>query len=806
MGPLLPPLLSFASGIALAGPLEMGYASSIGALALSACFVLALYLKKARFSPLVTVPVFFSLGALFIIPHLSAEVPLSHIVNIVRHDPVMSRAGVQIEGRAGAVESTGSRTRVWLDADGARGAEGWVPASGRVLLTINAKVDILPGDSLRALAMLSEPRTFGNPGEFDYRLWLRRRGTLVTGYVKNERLIEKVGFGVGPRAHVQRARAKIGCFIDSSGAQYPEPLKALVISGQGGIDRALKEAFASTGTAHILSISGLHIGMVAAFSFWAAFFLLRRSEKALLALDAKKAALVFSAFPATAYAVLAGLPVPTQRALIMVLAFIVSFSIGRGKDHINTLSLAGLIVLAVFPSSVWDASFQLSFVAMASIIILLPRLQGLASFAAPKTAGEKDGGVKRSVLSFLRRRVLPLVLVTIAAGVGTSPVLAYHFQRVSLTGLFANLVVVPLSAAVVPCLLVSSLLLPVSETLAWLVLFPADMAFGFMAWAIKFFAALPYASSWVRPPSLAEVCLYYLLILSLVNIKGSRFFRYAAPVAAFVVMAIPLARGLQSTPGTLKVTFLSVGQGDAAFVELPDGRTMMIDGGGVRNPDFDVGERVVAPFLRSKGVKRIDYMVLSHAQQDHMGGLLFLAKNMEVGEFWWNGRGHLGALGTALDEKGVTKKAAGYSTGKVDAGGALVEFLGPSSEAGLDANESSLVMKLTYGERSFLFTGDIGEKAEGLLASRDLRADVLKAAHHGSKYSSTAPFLEAVSPSVVVVSAGHLNSFGFPHADSLERYANAGAEVMRTDVSGAVIVETDGRTLRKKGYLTGEGL
>jgi len=806
MAPLLPPFLSFASGIALAGPLGMGYAASIGALALSACFVLALYLMKARFSPLASIPVFFSLGALFIIPHSNAEVASDHILNMVRADPVMSRAGVQVEGRAGVVENTGSRTRVWLDIEAARGSSGRVPASGIVLLTINAKADILPGDSLRALAMLSEPRTFGNPGEFDYRLWLKRRGVLVTGYVKSERLVEKVEEGKGPMAAVQRARTKIAGFIDSSGASYPEPLKALVISGQGGIDRGLKEAFAATGTAHILSISGLHIGMVAAFSYWAALFLLRRSEKALLAIDAKKAALVFSALPAVAYAVLAGLPVPTQRALVMVLAFIVSFSLGRGKDHINTLSLAGLIVLAVFPASVWDVSFQLSFSAMASIIIILPRLEGLAGLVAGKTAGEKEGGVKRSVLSFLRRRALPLVLVTIAAGVGTSPILAYHFQRVSLMGLFANLVAVPLSAAVVPCLLVSSLLLPVSEALAWLVLFPADMAFSFMAWAIRLFAALPYASIWVRPPSVFEVCLYYLLILSLVNINRSRLFRYAAPFAASLAVLMPLARGLQGPPGTLKVTFLSVGQGDSAFVELPGGKTMLVDGGGMRNPDFDVGERVVAPFLRSKGIRRIDYMVLSHAQLDHMGGLLFLARNMEVGEFWWNGRGDLGALGAALDEKGVPRKTVGLSTGKVDIGGARVDFLGPFGDAGLDPNESSVVMKLVYGERSFLFTGDIGEKAEGLLASRGLKADVLKAAHHGSKYSSSAPFLDAVSPSVVVVSAGRLNSFGFPHAETLGRYANAGAEVLRTDLSGAVVFETDGRTLSKKGYLTGEGL
>ena len=803
MGPLLPPFLSFASGIALGGSLGLGYAASIGALALSSFFVLVLYLTRVRFSPLSLIPLFFSLGALYIIPYSAVEVPASHILNMVRKESPADRAGIQVEGVVDIAESTGRRTRVWLDLDRVRGTDGWVISSGKVLLTINAKVDLLPGDRVRALAMLSEPRTFGNPGEFDYRLWLKRRGVLVTGYVKSERLVERVKKGEGASALLQKTRSKIASFIDSSGAAYPEPLKALVISGQGGIDRALKEAFAITGTAHILSISGLHVGMVAAFAYWAALFFLRRSERVLLALDAKKTALALSALPAIAYALRAGLPVPTQRSLIMVIAFIVSFASGRGKDHLNTLSLAGLIVLAVFPSSVWDVSFQLSFAAMASIIILLPRLNEFSGFFFKEQDVEKDGGLKWAARRFLKQRVVPLLLVTIAAGLGTSPILAFHFHRVSLSGLLANLVAVPLAGICVPSLLVSSALLPVSETLAWLALFPSDMAFGLMARAVAFFASLPYASVWVEPPSPVDAGLYYLLLFSVFTITRARVFRFAASAAAVLLFALPMALELKEPFSNLRITWLSVGQGDSAFIELPGGKTMLIDAGGTNNPDFDTGERVVAPFLRSKGVERIDYMVLSHSQQDHMGGLVFLARNMDVGEFWWNGVGALNALEAALDDKGVTKRVVNSSVVKRDVDGVGIEFLNPAGQTGFDTNDSSLVMRIIYGERSFLFTGDIGERAERLLAQKSVRADVLKAPHHGSKYSSSAVFLGAVRPSVVVVSAGWLNSFGFPHAEALERYKEAGAEVMRTDTSGAVTMETDGKTLMKKACLTG---
>lgn len=803
MGPLLPPFISFASGIALGDYFGLGYGAVIPAILLSALFILAVHFLRLRFSSIALIPLFLSLGALFIIPYSNPDIPLHHILNKVKNDPLSERAGTLIEGTVDFVESTGRRTRVWLDTEGITGNGGFEPATGKVLLSINGRVELLPGDRVRVLAMLGEPYAFGNHGEFDYKKWLARRGVLVTGYVKGERLVERIERGDGPSAFVQKTRSAIARFIDSSGARYPEPLKALVVSGQGGIDRELREAFAVTGTAHILSISGLHVGMVAGFSFWLFMSLFRRSERALLYLNAKKAALILSAVPAIIYALLAGLPVPTQRSLVMVLAFIAAFTIGRGKDHLNTLSLAGLIILAIFPGSVWDVSFQLSFAAMASIIIIVPRLK---TFLKTDTKEKDDGGKegwRKTLLNFWRKKALPLIFVTVAAGVGTSPILAWHFHRISLAGMIANLIAVPIAGIVVPFLLTAAVLLPVSEDLAWAVLFPADLFFGWLAAIVEFFASIPYASLWVTPPKLFDIALYYLLIFSLVSLNRARIFKYSSAAAALLLL-VPWGAIIPKEPAPmLRITYLSVGQGESAFVELPDGRTMLIDGGGTNNPDFDIGERVVAPFLRTKNIKKIDYMVLSHAQQDHMGGLTFIARNFDVGEFWWNGEGELGRLGTALDKNRVLKRLVNSSIGKLKTGGAAFEFYNPSQAPLPDENDNSLVFRISYGQRSFLFTGDITANAERQLLGKGLGADVLKAPHHGSKYSSSVEFLHGVSPSTIVVSAGRRNSFGFPHEETLERYEEAGAEVLRTDTMGAVIIETDGQDLRKKGYLTG---
>jgi len=214
---------------------------------------------------------------------------------------------------------------------------------------------------------------------------------------------------------------------------------------------------------------------------------------------------------------------------------------------------------------------------------------------------------------------------------------------------------------------------------------------------------------------------------------------------------------------------------------------------------------VIAPVLRAKGIDKLDYILLSHAQRDHMGGLAFIAENFKVGEFWWNGQGSLGALKGAL-ERGDVKVSDTRAIGKKEVGNVVLEFLHSSDDAQLDINEMSAVMKLSYGEKGFLFTGDIGEKTEALLAGRSIGAVVLKSPHHGSKGSSSSEFLNSVNPSIVVISVGRRNAFGFPHKETLERYSAIGAKVMRTDLGGAAVFETDGRYLYSGSYLTDRGL
>lgn len=813
MRPLVPVFLAFAAGIVFSSRLGLSREAAYILLAASSIPIALSIIKGRRFDWFISAPPFFFIGALFIMPYIRPELPANHIRNFVsearsRRDAKDGawRLGLDVEGVVlRDPEYAGERVRLHIGARRIFHDGEWRDASGIALLTVQGRsgVKIRTGDGVRFLSPLKEPWRYGNPGEFDYRQWLNHRGVFVTGFLKNPNLLLKTGEGKGgPWRHVEAARDRIRESIDASGVKNGEALKALIISEQAGISRDVKDAFIKTGAWHVISISGLHVGVVALASYWVFLFVLKRSERVMLAFNVRKAAMLMALAPVLFYGLLAGLPVSTQRSVIMATAFVLAFTIGRGRDFFNTLALSAIIILLIAPYSLWDVSFQLTFASLGAIVYLEPGMKGF--FEREKSGGRtgKQGRIK----SILRKRVLPTCLVTLAAAIGTFPILAYQFHRVSLTGLAANIAAVPLTGMIVPLLMAYAALDPLWSAPASVILAAADLAFESTVVIVKFFSAMPYSSVWVSTPTLLEIAVFYALVLCAVNWRRGRVYRCAAVFLVFVSVADIAYRGwLSQRDNRLKVTFISVGQGDSALIEFPNGETMIVDGGGRHGNDYDVGESVVAPFLWSKKIRRIDYMVLSHAQLDHMGGLRFLAENFKVGEFWWNNDGDLGGLGEALSRGNAVVRTVDSSVGAVPIGGAIVEVKSPPADPRSDKNDNSVVLRVGYGDRSFLFTGDIGARAEEGLLRRDISSTVLKAPHHGSRWSSTSGFLRKAAPSHVVVSTGKDNAFGFPHEEALRRYNEAGAKVYRTDVDGAVTMTTDGKDLRITPYLTQGG-
>lgn len=811
MRPLLPVIAYFISGIAASVYLSPSIETLFILVFISIAFVLGLHLVKARFNALAGASAFFFLGALFITPYVKPDLTKDHVKNLIETDAPghgaseLSRIEAVIDSGPD-FSADGVRFRAEAKRFHANGA--WKDASGCLELNIkDATTRLEKGDHVRLAGRLREPSNYGNPGEYDRKWRLNAGGVFVTAFVKNASGVTLLeARHKGASAYVERYRSMIRGLYDRMDIENREPLKALIIGDKRGITAKTKDAFAKTGTAHILAISGLHVGIVALFSYNVIFFIMRRSERLLLLINAKKQAMLLAFIPVFAYGLIAGFPVSTERAVIMYAVWVITVLLNRGRDLINVLALAALVILVKETDALYDISFQLTFAAVLSIVYLVPLLKDYLPISETKTRLPAEQPLGRKILKKALAWLVPAVLTTLSATIGTAPIIAYHFHRVSLAGTLANLLVVPLTGVIVPMVFASALVLPLWEGLAGVIILITDKLFGLLAVIVGFFASLPYSSIWVTTPTMAEITLIYVLIVSVANLKKGRAFKYLA-ILSLVALSIESAYWTihQRWNRDLRVTLLSVGQGESAFIEFPGGKTMLIDGGGLYGSNFDTGERIVAPFLWHKKIDAIDYMVLSHAQRDHMAGLRFIAENFKVKEFWWNGEGDLKGLGRALKKRNTVIREIDSRSEGIDIGGVGVETLNPLPGSGLDQNDNSLVLRLVYGGKSFLFTGDIGEGAEKALYSsrRDISATVLKSPHHGSRYSSSSVFLDKVAPAIAAISAGRDNPFGFPHKETLDAYASRGVKVIRTDEAGAIEFTTDGRYLNTSGYLTG---
>lgn len=670
------------------------------------------------------------------------------------------------------------------------GADG--PSRGRVLLYVRqASKPWARGDVVRGLVRLRRPRNFGNPGEFDYERHLARRGIGVVGFVFDDAQLERTA-GEGVRVF-ERWRAGVSAlFAARAPATEAAMLEALVLGITGGIPQEVRDSFARSGVSHVLAISGLHVGLVAAVAYALFRWLLARSRRLLLRFVVAKIAALLSLVPVLLYAGIAGSNVATGRAVAMAILVLGAVVGERQANLAIALALAAIGAVAMRPGVTGEVSFQLSFVAVAGLLVAMERIWRAWSEREEELLLRLRPGRLR-----LWRAVIGYAAVSMVALLSTAPLVAYHFQRVSLAAPLANLVVTPLLATlVVPLGLLAALLQPVSETVAGIPVVVASPLVTFAIECAHGIAQLPGASLRVLPPSVAWISLWYGGLLAAVFLIGRM--RRIVPSAAFAVLVFAaMLRGAgQGSDRPLRVTFLSVGQGDSAVLELPGGEVIVVDGGGASSRTFDVGERLVAPFLWSRGIDTVDALVVTHPQWDHFGGLIFLAEEFAPGEVWTSGATGESRGWARFEEatRDVSRVVVGRGFER-RYGDVRVVALGPSDPGRLAVNDASIVLAVEYGTRRVLLAGDIETDGEAELVgayAEGLRSDVVKVPHHGSRTSSGERWLRAVRPAWALVSAGRDNRFGFPHRDVVNRYRAVGATMLRTDRRGAVVVEIDG--------------
>lgn len=810
--PLIPILLSYLSGLILGYYISIPQVILLSSILVSLfLFIITITIKKQRLSLILSIIIFNLLGILFLNSCLSPHLPSNHIVNYVAEEKMVLE-GILYK----PPELSLNKTRLYLLMDKIVETDKIIPLNGYLLLTVKEKLKYFNyGDKVRFSARIRYPRNFNNPGGFDYHTYLALKGILVTAYLKDGRKIVKSGeTTLNPfLKQVEKYRTYIRSFLTTNlKSPAAEIAKALVLGEKGELSKELRERFSAVGVAHILAISGLHIGIIALVCFFLVKNFLKLSTRLILATDISKVSAFITLIPVIAYCFIAGHGIATTRATIMVTTYLTAIIIGRQEDLWNTVALAAFLILIFSPSSLFDISFQLSFTSVIAILYLTPRFSA-PLFQPPPDPLEPPPGWWKKIL----KRTALFFLVTISAIIGTTPLVAYYFHRISPWGILTNAIIIPLIGfLVVPLGFLASLLLFLYQPLATSILHIMHPLIMLSTFIVELFNKLPFADYRTATPTLLEIAIFYLGVLLLVNIKKSKKVRYGLALVAIAFICNQSFWYYQNNISPLlRITSIDVGQGESTLIQLPKGANMLIDGGGFYDNSFDVGEKVVAPLLWKKKIKHIDYLVLSHPHPDHLNGLVFIVKNFKVKEVWTNGdrvnTEPFKEFEITIAEKKIKKYIISRKDPDRKINGVLIEFLHPPKSPCHDTamsyhsriNNHSLVIRLTYQGISMLFTGDIDQEAERELINTapNLKSTILKVPHHGSSTSSSSAFLRQVQPQIALFNLGFKNIFHLPSKKVVKRYQDQGCQILRTDQDGAITIETDGSSIHIKTFL-----
>ncbi|MCL2447730.1 MAG: ComEC/Rec2 family competence protein, partial [Polyangiaceae bacterium] len=575
------------------------------------------------------------------------------------------------------------------------------------------------------------------------------------------------------------------------------PMARALVLGETDLAVADDRAFRASGLSHLLAVSGMHLVLVLGAVVRSFEALLARAPVFAARVDVGRWAAALGIPVAWIYAELAGGGGSTFRAAWMATCALSARAIGRRGDPTRAFALSLVAMEALDPLVVHDVSFLLSAAATG----------GLLAFASP--LGRRLSAVVPAFMGHGARAMA----TTLAASAPCAPILARFAPTLPLGGLLANCVAVPVG---------ESAALPLCMAHATLAFWPAAER-GCAAAASGALAIVRLAARIASAPVLLAPVPrptgWQMVVLALwVGALALRVWRPARlSVAAVIVLAVLEigARRAGAPPGVLRVTFLDVGQGDAALVDLPDGEAMLVDGGGLVGSPVDVGERVIAPELRARRRDEIALVVLSHPHPDHFGGLVSGLSGTRVRALWDTGQGELEAVGGGYGEvlgaaraRGTTIVRPSGFCGHHVLGGAVVDVLAPCPGISPDfgPNDNSIVLRIAYGSRAVLLVGDAEQHEEQTLLAGSrpwLRADVLKVGHHGSRTSSSGAFLDAVGAADAVISVGRRNRFGHPSPNAVAAIAARGARNYRTDRDGAVIAVTDGRSLEVHALASG---
>lgn len=864
--PLVPITAAFAAGIAAAPRFYLTAGEQVFLLFVI-LLLAALLLRGGRTAHglLVSLLGFFLCGT-FLAAEEHHVLPANHLERLSRQGRFLADQSVRFVGWA-RTPSIKRRFGEYFDFEPAEATQGGqtFPAQGTIRVYYFPQpgssrrqpgprsLDVVYGEPLAlSLRNLQRPRNFLNPGSFDYEAHLRRQGIAFTGLVRADEITRLPGQeGNRWTAALFTLRNRLLGYLDQrfpAGQDQTDQgaiLKAILLGDDNDLDLDTESDFQASGTYHVLVVSGLHVTALAAGLFWLlSLFRVPSIASTLLVAGA-----------VVSYTAVAGAGIPVVRAALMVLLYLVARLVYRERALLNSIAAAALLLLVLHPSDLRDPSFQLSFLAVFVLAsIAVPVIQWTTSpyRAALRDLDNKEKDLHleprqaqfrmdvRTLLDYCcdptrlnqrRWRWLRLGLQSAVSGAlavlegvvfvvfmqaSFALVMAIYFHRVTWSGIAANLLVIPLTAVLIPA---GFLVLAIS-LVSWPVASFGGAILGglvsVMQWVVAWTASLHELTRRVpTPPHWLTVG--FLALLVCMAILADRRSRWFWPAAAgllslcFVLTIAPYRPVLSG--GKLEVTALDVGQGDALFVVFPEGKTMLVDAGGgpgmteaFQRVGLDLGENVVSPYLWSRHIKTLDIVVATHADQDHIGGMRSLLSNFRVGELWVGPGDESKRLANEVQALSGRNVPVRYPSGgdslEIDRVETGVLWPPPGWAPRRNENNNSVILRLGYGRRYILLPGDVEATVERQLMKADvpLQSDVFKVSHHGSNTSTTSAFLEGVAAGFGIISVGPNARYGHPRRETLERLRLAEVRTYRTDQDGATTVVTDGNRIEITTY------